>query len=319
MAEPPAAAPAAAPATDPAVAAQLSQRARLMRLASIASTAVAVVLIAGKAVAWWYSGSVSLLSTLLDSTLDLLASLVTLLSVRHALMPADREHRFGHGKAEALAGLIQSGFIGASAIWLLISAGERFLDPQPVRAEALGMAVMIGSIALTALLVVFQRRVVSRTGSLAIGADRMHYQSDLLTNVGVILAIALSSRFDVPLADPIVAGLIGLYILKSAADIGKDAYNVLMDRELSTEDRERIKAIVRADPRVRGLYDLRTRSSGVTTFIQLHMELDPATNLRQAHEIGEAVEAEIRRAFPSAEIIVHQDPEGVAATRAGRP
>ncbi len=292
------------------------EQARLMRLASIASTCVALVLIAGKAVAWWYSGSVSMLSTLLDSTLDLLASLVTLLSVRHALMPADREHRFGHGKAEALAGLIQSGFIGASAVWLLISAGQRLVTPQPVSHEALGFAVMLGSIVLTALLVIFQRRVIQRTGSMAIGADRMHYQSDLITNLGVILAIALSSRFDLPLADPIIAGLIGLYILKSAADIGRDAYHVLMDRELSVEDRERIKEIVRAHPQVRDLHDLRTRSSGITTFIQLHMELDPDMKLSQAHEIGEAVEADIRLAFPNAEIIVHQDPEGVVESRA---
>jgi ferrous-iron efflux pump FieF len=291
-------------------------QARLMRLASFASTTVAIVLIVGKAFAWWQSGSISLLSTLLDSTLDLLASLVTLLSVRHALMPADREHRFGHGKAEALAGLIQSGFIGASAVWLLISAGERFVAPQPVRAETLGIGVMLGSIVLTLVLVIFQRRVIARTGSMAIGADRMHYQSDLVTNLGVILAIALSSRFNLPLADPIIAALIGLYILKSAVGIGRDAYNVLMDRELSTEDRERIKAIVRAHPKVRDLHDLRTRSSGITTFIQLHMELDPAMKLSEAHEIADAVEADIREAFPTAEIIVHQDPAGVAEPRA---
>lgn len=241
---------------------------------------------------------------------------MTLLSVRHALMPADREHRFGHGKAEALAGLIQSGFIGASAVWLLISAGQRLVTPQPVSHEVLGVSVMLGSIVLTALLVMFQRRVIQRTGSMAIGADRMHYQSDLITNLGVILALALSSRFDVPLADPIIAGLIGLYILKSAADIGRDAYHVLMDRELSVEDRERIKEIVRAHPQVRDLHDLRTRSSGITTFIQLHMELDPDMKLRQAHDIADLVEADIRQAFPNAEIIVHQDPEGVAETRA---
>jgi ferrous-iron efflux pump FieF len=287
-----------------------------MRLASFASTTVAIILIVAKAFAWWQSGSISLLSTLLDSTLDLLASLVTLLSVRHALMPADREHRFGHGKAEALAGLIQSGFIGASAVWLLISAGERFVAPQPVRAETLGIGVMLGSIVLTLVLVIFQRRVIARTGSMAIGADRMHYQSDLVTNLGVILALALSSRFNLPLADPIIAALIGLYILKSAVGIGRDAYNVLMDRELSTEDRERIKAIVRAHPKVRDLHDLRTRSSGITMFIQLHMELDPAMPLSEAHEIADAVEADIREAFPTAEIIVHQDPAGVAEPRA---
>lgn len=303
--------------TSPAVPGGLTPRqARLMRLASFASTSVALILIAAKAVAWWMSGSVSMLSTLLDSTLDLLASLVTLLSVRHALMPADREHRFGHGKAEALAGLIQSGFIGASAIWLLISAGQRFASPQKVEAEGLSLAVMLGSIALTIALVIFQRRVIASTGSMAIGADKLHYQSDLITNLGVILAVGLSSRFDLPQADPAIAFLIGLYILKSAADIGRDAYHVLMDRELSSEERERIKTIVRAHPKVRDLHDLRTRSSGITTFIQLHLELDPDMRLRESHEIAEAVEADIREAFPNAEIIVHQDPEGVAEARA---
>jgi ferrous-iron efflux pump FieF len=304
------------PVASPHIAGLQPEQARLMRLASIASTVVALLLIATKAVGWWYSGSVSMLSTLLDSSLDLAASLVTLLSVRHALMPADREHRFGHGKAEALAGLIQSGFIGASAVWLLISAGQRLMAPQPVQAETTGLAVMAGSIVLTSLLVLFQRRVIARTGSIAIGADRMHYQSDLITNVGVILAIVLSSRFGLDLADPIIALLIGLYIFKSATDIGRDAYNVLMDRELSTEDRERIKAIVRAHPQVRDLHDLRTRSSGITTFIQLHMELDPQMKLQEAHEIADAIEADIRQVFPNAEIIVHQDPEGVPEPRA---
>jgi ferrous-iron efflux pump FieF len=169
---------------------------------------------------------------------------------------------------------------------------------------------------LTLLLVIFQRSVIRRTGSMAIGADRLHYQSDLITNLGVILAIVLATRFDLPLADPIIAALIGLYILKSAADIGLDAYHVLMDRELSTEDRERIKEIVRAHPQVRDLHDLRTRSSGITTFIQLHMELDPEMKLKESHRIADAVEADIRQAFPNAEIIVHQDPEGVAEARA---
>ncbi len=291
-------------------------QARLMRLASIASTSVAIVLIAGKGVAWWMTDSVSLLSTLLDSSLDLLASLVTLISVRHALVPADREHRFGHGKAEALAGLIQSGFIGASAIWLLISAGQRLHAPQPVAQETIGYVVMAGSIALTLGLVLFQRAVISRTASMAIGADHLHYKSDLLTNIGVIVALVLSSRFGLSIADPIIAGLIGLYILKSAADIAVEAYNVLMDRELPEEEREKIKAIVRAHKQVRDLHDLRTRSSGMTTFIQLHMELDPEMTLAAAHIVGDEVEDAIRKEFPGAEIIVHQDPEGVAEPRA---
>lgn len=290
-------------------------KARLMRLATWASICVALLLIGGKALAWQQTGSISVLSSLVDSTLDLLASVVTLLSVRHALVPADREHRFGHGKAEALAGLIQSGFIGASGIWLLVSAGQRFLDPRPVDAETVGIVVMLGSIGLTLALVLFQRSVVRRTGSLAIGADHLHYQSDLLTNLGVIVALLLATRFDLPLADPVIALLIALYILKSAADIAIDSYHVLMDRELSEAERERIKAVVRAHPDVRNVHDLRTRSSGATTFIQLHMELDGDMKLSRAHAIAEQVEEALRQAFPNGEIIIHQDPEGVVEPR----
>lgn len=289
---------------------------QLMRWATVASTTVAVVLIAAKAAAWMMTDSVSLLSSLLDSSLDLLASLITLLSVRHALTPADREHRFGHGKAEALAGLVQSGFIGASAIWLFIAAAERIAKPQPVGQEMVGIVVMVASIALTLALVVFQRMVVRRTGSLAVGADRAHYQSDLVTNLGVILAIGLTKWAKLPLADPIVAICIGLYILKSATDIARRAYHELLDREFSDEERERIKSIVRGHPEVKDMHDLRTRSSGPNRFIQLHMELDPELSLRQAHVVSDAVEAQLLAAFPNAEIIIHEDPQGVIENRA---
>lgn len=289
---------------------------QLMRWATVASTSVAVLLIGAKAAAWLMTGSVSMLSSLLDSSLDLLASLITLLSVRHALTPADREHRFGHGKAEALAGLVQSGFIGASAIWLFIAAAERIAKPQPVGQELVGIFVMAVSIVLTLALVLFQRMVVRRTGSLAVGADRAHYQSDLVTNLGVILAMGLTKWAALPLADPIIAIAIGLYILKGATDIARGAYHELLDREFSDGDREAIKAIVRGHPAVRDMHDLRTRSSGPNRFIQFHMELDPELTLRQAHVISEAVEADLLAAFPNAEIIVHEDPQGVIENRA---
>lgn len=285
--------------------------ARLMRLATVASTSVAVVLIAGKAAAWVLTDSVSLLSSLLDSSLDLLASLVTLLSVRHALTPADREHRFGHGKAEALSGLIQSGFIGASAVWLFVTAGERLWHPQPVKQELVGIVVMVASMVLTLGLVTFQRMVVRRTGSMAIGADKLHYQTDLLTNAGVIVAICLATWANMNLADPIIAALIGLYIFKSATDIARSSYNVLMDHELSDADRDRIKEIARTHAGVKNIHDLRTRSSGTMTFIQLHIELDGNMKLMDAHRIADEVEMQIQAAFPTAEVIIHEDPAGI--------
>jgi len=289
---------------------------RLMRQATFASTGTAVVLIAAKAAAWLMTDSVSLLSSLLDSSLDLLASLITLGSVHYALTPADREHRFGHGKAEALAGLIQSGFIGASAIWLFTAAGDRLLHPRPIEQGAVGIVVMAVSIVLTLGLVVFQRRVVHHTGSLAIGADKAHYQTDLLTNLGVIVAIVLANWAKLPLADPLIAVAIGLFILKSAFDIARASYHELLDRELSNSERDRIKEIVRGHPDVKDMHDLRTRSSGPNTFIQFHMELEPLLTLSQAHVISEAVEAQLLTAFPNAEIIIHEDPLGVVETRA---
>jgi ferrous-iron efflux pump FieF len=287
-----------------------------MRLATFASSSVAVILIATKSAAWLMTDSVSMLSSLLDSSLDLLASLITLGSVHYALTPADREHRFGHGKAEALAGLIQSGFIAASAIWLFIAAGERLWRPRPVAQELIGIVVMVISMALTFALITFQRKVVRRTDSLAVGADRAHYQSDLVTNLGVILAMALGKWADLPLADPIIAIAIGLFILKGAFDIARSSYHELLDRELSDADRDRIKAIVRGHPDVKDMHDLRTRSSGPNAFIQFHMELEPTLSLTQAHVISEDVEGQLLAAFPNAEIIIHEDPEGIVEARA---
>lgn len=290
-----------------------------MRQATFASTGVAVTLIAAKAAAWLLTGSVSMLSSLLDSSLDLLASLVTLLSVHHALTPADREHRFGHGKAEALAGLIQSGFVAASSIGLFIAAGQRLAHPEPVGEEEIGIAVMALSIVLTLALVAFQRSVVRRTGSLAVGADKTHYQSDLVTNFGVIGAMVLTKWAALPLADPVIAIAIGLYILKSAIDIAIGCYHELLDRELPDAERERIKRIVLDNPAVKNMHDLRTRSAGPGTFVQFHIELDPDLPLARAHAISDAVQKKLRAAMPSAEIIIHADPLGLIEPRDNFP
>ena len=202
-----------------------------MRQATSASVAVATLLITAKAVAWGLSGSVSLLATLMDSILDALASLLNLLAVRHALTPADTEHRFGHGKAEALAGLGQSAFIAGSAAFILLESSRRLVEPVPVEAPELGMAVMIFSIAATLLLLAFQRHVVRRTGSTAIGADALHYRTDLLVNGSVILALLLST-IGWPGFDAVFAIGIAFYILFSVWEIVRKALDHLMDREL---------------------------------------------------------------------------------------
>lgn len=288
---------------------------RLMRLATYASVSVAGVLIATKIGAWLTTESVSLLSTLVDSLLDAMASMFNLVAVHHALQPADREHRFGHGKAEPLAGLAQAAFIGGSAAFLLFQAVERMVHPRPIANVEIGVGAMVVSIVLTFALVMFQRYVVKKTGSVAVGADQLHYQGDLLTNASVIVSLILASRFGIGLADPLFAIAIAVYIVWSARGIAIDSLNLLMDRELPDEDRRKIRALCEAHPEVRGVHDLRTRSSGQQVFIQLHLELDGAMTLHDVHEVSEAVMHEIEAAFPNAEVIIHEDPEGVPEPR----
>ena len=286
------------------------ETARLMRLATYASISVAVVLIISKLIAWGLSDSVSLLATLIDSILDALASLINLIAVRHALTPADKEHRFGHGKAEALAGLSQAMFIAGSAGFLLLEAGRRLINPVAVQYAGISIAVMLFSIIATLLLVLFQSYVIHKTQSTAIRADALHYKSDLVINASVILALWLSMRgwpqFDAP-----IGCLIAVYILYSAWEIIRVSYDQLMDRELPDEKRQQIKQIVLEHSLAKGLHDLRTRSSGTVTFIQLHLELDDSLSLLQAHNVSDEVEASLWEEFPGAEIIIHIDPQSV--------
>jgi ferrous-iron efflux pump FieF len=288
-----------------------AQAGAMMRRAATASVVVAAVLIAAKVGAWLATDSVAVLSSLLDSLLDAAASLVNLVAVRHALTPADEEHRFGHGKAEPLAGLAQSAFVCGSAVILLMEAIHRLGSPQPVQRPEIGIAVSVLAIALSAGLVWYQRRVVARTGSVAIAADSLHYGADALLNGAVVAAILIGAFLDAPLVDPLFGALISLWILRGAARIARQSFDLLMDRELPPGDRERILRIARARPEVLDVHDLRTRSAGTHIFVQMHIELDGDMRLARAHEIADAVEHEIRAAYPNAEIIIHQDPAGI--------
>ena len=288
-----------------------AETARLLRNASRASVAVATALIVIKIVGYGATDSVSLLSSLLDSLLDLAASVLNMIAIRHALVPADREHRFGHGKAEPLAGLGQAAFITGSAVLLLLEAGRRLIAPQPVSHVGLGIGVIVASLAATIALVAYQRHVVRRTGSVAIGADSLHYRGDILMNGTVIASLALSEIVHTPYLDPLCGAAIAAYILWNAWQILAMSVTQLMDRELPDDDRRRIRTIALSPPEVHAVHDLRTRSAGPQTFIQLHLEMDGELTLRRAHEIADGVEAEIRAAYPSAEVIIHQDPEGV--------
>lgn len=286
------------------------ETARLLRLATYASTSVALVLIVAKLVAWGLSDSVSLLATLIDSVLDALASVINLVAVRHALTPADKEHRFGHGKAEALAGLSQSMFIAGSAGFLLLEAGRRIISPIEVEAPGIGILVMVFSIVATLILLGFQRHVIRKTNSTAIKADALHYRTDILVNGSVILALWLSTKGWAGF-DALFACGIAIFILYSAWEIITVSYDHLMDRELPDEQREDIKKLVLQHSSARGLHDLRSRHSGTMTFIQLHLELDDNLSLLEAHKISDEVEMSLLEAFPGSEIIIHIDPQSV--------
>jgi ferrous-iron efflux pump FieF len=288
-----------------------ARRGRLMRAATYASVGVALLLISAKLVAWIYTGSVAMLTSLVDSLLDGAASITTLVAVRHALVPADDEHRFGHGKAEALAGLAQGAFIIGSVAFLLFESGQRLIEPHLVTHGAMGVAVMGLSIAATLALLLFQRFVVRRTGSIAVVADQLHYKTDLLTNLGVIAALLLSADGQWAIADPLVAIAIALYVLRGAFGIFREAFDHLMDREFPDEMRDRIREIVMRHPDARAIHDLRTRWSGNRPFIQFHLEMDGAMTLLRAHHISDEIEQSVMREFPGAEVMIHEDPEGV--------
>ncbi len=288
-----------------------AQAERLKRLATYAAVGVAGTLIAIKLWAWVETHSVAMLASLVDSTLDLVASGLNLVAVRHALTPADEEHRFGHGKAEALAGLGQAAFIGGSAAFLLFQSLERLIDPQPVHESTMGLLVIGASIALTVFLVVFQRYVIARTRSLAISADHLHYATDIATNLGVVLALVLAGVGGWDIADPLIGLAIGATIAWGALNILRGSYDELMDREFDDAERARIKDIVGKHGAVVSLHDLRTRRAGHRSFIQLHLELPPTMTLIEAHRISDEVEDAIKEAFPDAEVLTHQDPAGV--------
>jgi ferrous-iron efflux pump FieF len=286
-----------------------------MRRATYASVAAALLLIAVKLFAYLLTDSVSLLSSLLDSVMDAAASALTVLTVRQALVPADREHRFGHGKAEPLGGLAQSAFIAGSAIFLLVESGNRLVKAQPLANTGIGIGVMAFSIAVSLALVVYQRHVIRRTRSPAIKADSLHYFSDLVVNGAVIVALVLINLTGWAFLDPIFAIAIALYIMWTSWRIAREMLDMLMDRELPDEDRKRIRAIATAHPGVAAVHDLRTRASGRNAFVQIHLEMDGDMALKRAHAIADEVEALISAEFPGAEVITHQDPVGVKEVR----
>lgn len=304
----------------PATGADAAETRRLLRLATHASVGTAGALIIAKLAAWLLTGSVSVLASLVDSAMDAGASLVNLLAVRWSLAPPDAKHRFGHGKAQALAALGQAAFISGSAGFLLLEAVNRLVNPRPVAEVGIGLAVIAFGMIATIVLLTLQHHVIRRTNSPAIRADALHYATDLATNTATLMALALT-WLGWGGSDAVFALGIGAYILYSAVRIALEAIGLLMDQELPEPQRKRIAALLREVPGVLGMHDLRTRQSGHTVILQCHLELDGRLSLEEAHSIGRSAEAAILAHYPDADMLIHHDPVavGTAATRTRAP
>lgn len=295
----------------------VAEASTLTRRITLASTGVALLLVLIKGGAWLVSGSTALLASAADSGLDLLASLVTFFAVRYAASPPDAEHRFGHGKAEAFASLLQGGLVFASAALVAREAAEELLRPTEVAHGAMAMGVMVVSLALTAGLITAQSYVLKRTASVAVAGDRAHYATDLASNAVALLGIAASTLLGWRSLDAIAALVIAALLVWGAIGVFREAAAQLMDRELPREERDRIAALVTADAALTDVHQLRTRASGPYVHIQMHVDLDPSLTLEQAHAALVAAEKRVLAEFPSADIIIHPDPRGAAEPHGG--
>lgn len=279
----------------------------LTQSAAVMSICVAAILILIKGFAWADSDASSVLASFADSSLDIIVSLINFFAIRFAFSPADKEHPFGHGKAESLAALMQSAFIAGSAFVLLLHAGERLIHQQEIKSLGTATGVMTISLILTLLLVIYQRWVYSRTGSLALKADSAHYVGDILANGAVIIAL-FAAQAGIIWLDPIVALLIVLTLLKSAYSIAKESMDMLMDHSLDPEVADKIKNLVKKNDHILGCHDIKTRQSGNVQFIQLHLDFPATVPLRVAHDAGEWLVAELIREYPRADVFIHHDP-----------
>mgnify|MGYP005990804233 CR=1 FL=1 len=282
----------------------------LVKLASSAAVLVAIVLVTTKVWAWWASGSAAMLASATDSLLDVFASLTSLVILRFSLAPADEDHKFGHGKAENLAALMQSSFVLGSAILLIFHGIDRIIEPNVIKQTNLAIGVSVVAIVLTLALVVLQKYVISKTKSVAISADSLHYQTDLYLNLGVIIALILSA-YQMPYADGIFTILVGFFLMFGAGKIIYQSVQDLMDKELEPAEISAIKAIINSNTKALGFHELRTRQSGKMKFIQFHLELDDNLTLLAAHSIADEIEHAIKQEFLYTEVLIHQDPKSV--------
>lgn len=287
------------------------------RRVALLSVATASILIVVKAIAWVASGSVAILASLSDSALDLVASLITVYAVRYAAEPPDAEHRFGHGKAEAFSSLMQGGLVFASGALIGREAINALLHPRPVEHGLAGVVVMLISIGLTLALITAQTRVVKASGSIAISGDRAHYAADLASNLVALVGVGAAAWLGLRWLDAAAGLVVALWLIWGAIGVFREASAQLMDQELPEEERTRIVQLAMVDPRVLGVHQLRTRASGPYVHMQMHADLAADISLAEAHTIMVAAENRLLEAFPSADIIIHPDPRGLAEKHGG--
>jgi ferrous-iron efflux pump FieF len=278
--------------------------------AGIITIIMAMTLVLIKAVAFVMSGSVAVFSSVIDSFTDVLVSSVSTWSIRHSAKPADDEHRYGHGKIEGLAALFQAALIGGGAIFLGLEVISRFLNPQPITDHILIIIVMMISVVFTLVIVAIQNRAFKQSGSLAIESDKTHYSSDIITHGCVIVAVVLQYFHGPVWIDAAFAGMIMIFLFRTACEIGGKGVDMILDREIPAEQRQRLLALIEAHAGVLGVHDLRATRSGMKEIIDFDIEADPALSLHDAHAITKDLEREILEIFPEAEIMIHVDPHG---------
>lgn len=288
---------------------------RLKKLAVVASVSVAIVLTALKVGAALYTGSLSILSSLVDSVSDIFASLITFVAVHFSLRPASLQHRYGYGKAEALSSLLQSAFVAGSGLFVVYEGINRFINPYKLTDIDMGLWVICASIVLTLFLVAFQNYVVKKTGSMAVSADSLHYVVDLATNGAIVISLLMVKWFKINWFDTLAAIFISVYLLWNAYALAKEAVYMLLDRELPEDVRKKVYDIVNGFDFCLGIHDLRSHDLGGTYMFEFHLELDGNLSLYEAHDMTETVEKSIKDEFPNSQVIIHQDPFGLEEDR----
>jgi len=280
----------------------------LVRRSALYSILVSISLILIKGLGWLLTGSIAMQAALLDSIQDFVTSSINFVAIRHAQQPADAEHRFGHGKLESIASLVQALIIVITGLYVLYEAIEHCIHPHPLPYSWIAVATICLSTFIGYLLVRYQQKVITQTGSIAVAGDSAHYRADIIINIGVLFSLCVATFSDFWFLDPIIGITIAVYILYAAYELIVEAMGILMDQELSPEMHEKIITIIKNEPNVYGFHDFKSRSSGDTAFVQFHLELDGNMPLREAHRISDSLERKIMALFKSVEVTIHQDP-----------